>query len=63
MTESQSAELIDRMRSEQKWLDEEKELMLDYLQHFLTRGTPEFERARTLVEARARLVEEGEVLE
>ncbi|MCP9482670.1 tyrosine-type recombinase/integrase [Shimia sp. CNT1-13L.2] len=63
MTESQSAELIDRMRSEQKWSDEEKELMLDYLQHLLTRGTPEFERARTLVEARARLVEEGKVLE
>ncbi|QKV18153.1 hypothetical protein [Oricola thermophila] len=52
MTDDQRDDIFRRILARVMHTDEEKNLMLDYHEHLLIPGTPEFERAERLVEAR-----------
>ncbi len=61
MSARTKTEVLGTINSNGAYSDEEKDLMLDYLQHKLTPGTPEFRRARKL--ARQREEQEDDVVE
>lgn len=54
VSEVRKSEIFEGFSEKSFWTDEEKDLMLDYHDHKLHPGTPEYQRAKQLVSARAK---------